>query len=94
MSKATVEGLKEISRWVVCLVVGWGLSEILRQINVIPEYYNLKIWLFVFNIPVRLVVQTAVTLSGRFIDKWQHERGKETQPYPVNDVPSFGWLKF
>lgn len=94
MSEATSEGLKEVGRWLLCFAVGWFLEQILAQLTKVPEFFNLHLWVFVFNIPVRLGIQGVISLGLRFLDKWQHETGKETKSYPKVDVPSFGWLRF
>jgi hypothetical protein len=76
MNDATKEGLKEIGRWVALLVGSWIVTELLAQANVVPEFLNLKVWEFVFAVPVRGIFLFGLAAAGRFIDKYQHVTGK------------------
>lgn len=70
---AIFEAVKEALRWVVSLVVGWVLTETLKQIDLVPEFATVKLWVFTYMIPVRFMVQTGLTLATRMIDKFIHE---------------------
>jgi len=76
MKNAYVEALKEVGRWIICLIIGWVIAETLKQINAIQEFQRIKLWVFVYEIPVRLMIQTLLTLAGRAVDKYSHEREK------------------
>lgn len=92
MSLPTKEGLKEIARWLVCSIASWIIVQLLAQITVVPVNYVVKVWLFTFAIPIRMLFQLGITMLGRYIDKWQHETSKISEVYPVGQTPSFGWL--
>lgn len=66
----TIEGIKEIGRWALCAGVAWVITQMLAQITVVPEALPLKVWKFVFVIPLRTVVQAALTFLGRWVDKF------------------------
>lgn len=67
------EATKEALRWVISLVVGWVLAETLKQINLVPEYSMVKVWVFTYMIPVRFIIQTTLSLATRMVDKFVHE---------------------
>lgn len=67
------EATKEAARWIVSLVVGWFLTETLKQIDLVPEFAQVQLWVFTYMIPVRFVVQTTLTLATRMVDKFIHE---------------------
>jgi hypothetical protein len=72
------EGVKETGRWLLLFLVSWIITETLNQANLIPESATLKVWVFSYVIPIRTAVVFALTLVGRFADKWIHEIGKAT----------------
>ena len=76
MNQAQLEGLKEVGRWLLLLVGSFVVTQLLSQAMAVPESYLLKVWVFVFDIPVRLVFVFVLTSLGRFVDKWQHEKAK------------------
>lgn len=92
MNSAKLEALKEIGRWVILFVISWIITQILAQATVIPEYYHLKVWLFVFTIPVRAVVIFGLTMLGRYADKYKHEESKLTKAHSTGE--SMGILPF
>lgn len=70
------EALKETARWIVLIVVSWIITEVLKQITLVPVTYNLKVWVFTFAIPIQFGLQTILTLTGRYVDKFLFERSK------------------
>lgn len=74
--KAMSEGLKEVARWIVLFILSWLITETIAQLELVPEFYTLKVWVFTYLIPVRLAFNLGLTLLGRFVDKWLHEFGK------------------
>jgi hypothetical protein len=72
------EGVKEAGRWIALFVVSWIITETINQKDLIPEFANIKVWVFAYTIPARTAVVFGLTLLGRFIDKWLHEIGKAT----------------
>lgn len=76
MNNATSEGLKEVGRWVVLLVISWVIAQTLGQVNAIPESLKVNIWVLNYSIPVRELFVFGLTFSGRFVDKWRFEKTK------------------
>lgn len=79
-TEAQWSGLKEIGRWLVFLVVSDIISQLLNQVHVLPEYYILFVWKFVYTIPLRTGFKMALTLLLRYIDKVKHQSGKLRDP--------------
>ncbi len=77
MSKPTIEALKEVARWAICIAAGWVITETLNQITAVPESATVKLWVFTYALPVRMVLQTALTYAGRAIDKYIFVKNKE-----------------
>lgn len=77
MSKPNIEAIKEVLRWLVFFVSSWFISETLKQVNLIPEYYQLKIYIFKYSIPIRSIFVFFLTMIGRYADKYLHETKKE-----------------
>lgn len=74
MNKDVVfESLKEVLRWVVLFVVSWFVTETLKQVVAIPEYTDIRVWVFVYSIPVRMMFQFLLTGAGRWIDRAIHD---------------------
>lgn len=78
MNKPTIEALKEIARWAICIAAGWVITETLNQITAVPESAVVKIWVFTYALPIRMLLQTALTFAGRAIDKYIFVKNKET----------------
>lgn len=76
-----IEALKEtalsILRWVVLFVVSWLITQTLTQINLVPESQEIRVWVFSYLIPVRLLFQLGLTFVGKMVDEYLHELGKE-----------------
>lgn len=79
-----MESGKDVARWVGFAIIGWFLTETLKQADLIPEFYRLKISVFTYLIPVRQTVLVVLIAAQGFIDKFLHERGKE--------IGERGWL--
>ena len=72
------EGVKEAGRWLALFLISWIITETLNQATSIPEFANIKVWVFDYTVPVRTAFVFGLTLLGRFLDKWLHEIGKAT----------------
>ena len=94
MSNANIEALKSTLRWVVLFVGSFIISELIRQADLIPESWLLKIFIFTFAIPVRTLFIFGLTLIGGYVDKYLHEVKKESKAYPVGMTPAGGLLPF
>lgn len=70
------EGVKQIIRLAFFFVVSWILTETAKQLNFIPEFYTIKVLVFVYMIPVRTSVALALTAIQTFIDKYKFEKSK------------------
>lgn len=76
MTKPRLEAIKSGARLVVLYIASWVITEVLAQIANIPATYDLTIYGFLFSIPVRLMIQTGLTLINVVLDKYIHEIGK------------------
>lgn len=81
---ALIEWSKEVARWSVLLVIAWFISETLNQAGLIPEKYDLHVWVFTYVLPIRAMFILGLTGLSRFIDKLLHAK----------DVPTPLDLKF
>lgn len=77
ISKPQIEAFKEIARWLVLAAFSWIITQIVAQIVVIPEFWNIKIWQFIFPVPLQSTILGGLTLLGRFLDKLKFEMTKE-----------------
>lgn len=68
-----VEVIKEAIRWIVLFLVSWIITETLKQANLVPEVLNLKVWVFVYAIPVRTTFTFLLTVLSRLVDRYLHE---------------------
>lgn len=75
---------KTVGRWIVLFVISWMIGETLKQADLVPEVYRMKVFVFTYVIPVRQLFVLGLTGAGGFIDKFLHEWGKE--------VGKEGWL--
>jgi hypothetical protein len=66
------EAVKEPLRWIVLFVASWIITQLVNQAVVIPESWEIKVWLFSFVVPLRYLIVTGLTLLGRFVDKYLH----------------------
>ena len=67
------EATKEIGRWVLFFAISWVITATLDQITQVPEFATVKVWVFTYMIPVRLLIQFLLTLAQRAVDKFIHE---------------------
>jgi len=67
------EALKEVARWITLAVVAWFVSETLKQAELIPQVFTLKLWVFEYLIPVRELFVLVMTVVSRIIDRIVHE---------------------
>lgn len=81
MKNPSLEGIKEILRYmvlyVVSYVVSWFIMQTLQQISSVPEFFVLKVWVFVYYIPLRGLIAFLLTMAGRYIDKYIFTLSKE-----------------
>lgn len=70
---ALLEAVKEVARWLVAFIVSWLVTETLKQIVLVPEFVDFKVWVFTYSIPFRAGFQLALTFIGRAADKFVHE---------------------
>jgi len=68
----TVETIKELGRWAILIAIAWVITETLKQIVNVPEFATIKIWVFAYDIPVRLLLQLALSGLGRLVDRLVH----------------------
>ena len=68
----TIETVKELGRWAILLVVSWVITETLKQIMAVPEVATVKLWVFVYPIPVRFMFEFALAGLGRLVDRYIH----------------------
>ncbi len=91
MNKPTLEALKEVARWLAAGAIAWFLSETITQIALVPEYSVVNVWVFTYLIPVRALIQFALTLAGRAVDKYLFIKSKE-DPKRLESEPPVGLI--
>lgn len=95
MKNPNFEAAKEIARWVVFFVVSWLITETLKQVSLVPETAAFKVWVFAYVIPVRMLLTSALTLAGRYVDKYlwvknnQEDKLKTTLSGPAKGLLPF-----
>lgn len=87
------EAVKEVARWVVLFVASWIITQVLSQITKVPETTNVNVWVFTFVVPVRLTIQTILTLAGRWIDKYLFIKD-QNKTYRLDGTEPKGLLPF
>lgn len=96
MKNPNNEALKEVMRWVALYVasftLSWFITETLKQIALVPEAFNVKIWVFTYAIPIRQLFTFGLTLAGRYTDKYLHESHKQTKGYMEGQAKAMGLL--
>jgi len=85
---ALKETLKEAGRWILLFIISWIITSTLTQIDVVPESQEVRVWVFTYVIPVRLLVNLALTAAGKLVDKYLHEKETEKPKSEQNN----GWL--
>lgn len=71
---------KEIARLVIFLVASDVATQLLNQAVNVPDSLQVKLWVFTYSIPARMLFVTLLTLGLRYIDKLKHENFKEKHP--------------
>lgn len=89
ISQANIEAAKEILRWTILFIVSWFATETIRQAVVIPEFYQLHLFNFVYAIPLRAGTVFCLTLVGRYADKWLFEKTKADPSIKTKGVIPF-----
>lgn len=74
------EAFKEISRWVVFLVVSDIATQLLNQAVKVPESFVVRFWILDYSIPARMIFTTVLTLLLRYSDKLKHLNFKVLHP--------------
>lgn len=74
MQDKSIEIIKELGRWAFLFALSWLITETLNQIVNVPEFYQLKVWVFTYMIPVRALLQVSLTGFGRLVDRLVHDR--------------------
>lgn len=64
--------IKEVSRWVVFLIISDIAVQLSNQAIKVPESLNLRVWEFTYSIPARMLFTTGLTLLLRYLDKLKH----------------------
>lgn len=93
LSKPTIESVKEVGRWLVSAVVAWIITQTLAQMDLVPEFYKLNVWVFTYTIPIRATFAFALTAAGRAIDKYVFVKSKEDPKRP-DEVEPTGVIPF
>lgn len=69
--------IKEVSRWLVFLIVSDIAVQLSNQAIKVPESLNLRVWEFTYSIPARMLFTTGLTLLLRYLDKLKHLNFKQ-----------------
>ena len=64
-----IERIKDILRIGIFFIIAWIISETLKQANLIPEFYTLKIWVFSYLIPIRDIFIAVLGAVLTYIDR-------------------------
>lgn len=79
---ATQEGIKEAARSAVIFLasatLSWFVAETLKQIGAVPEFLHLKLWVFVYAIPVRSLFTFFLFTVSKGIERAFYKYGKDT----------------
>lgn len=76
MYSPNLEAVKEVARWCILAVAAFIFSALVDQIKLVPEFVNLKLWVFTFTLPVQAIVWFVATNALRYIDKLKFMRSK------------------
>lgn len=76
--KKLLEWLKEGVRWVGLFIFAWFAGETLKQVNLVPEKYDLHVWVFTYSLPIRAMFVLGLTVATRFVDKLLHAKDIQT----------------
>lgn len=86
------EAMKEVLRWVACVVLGWIVAATIAQISKVPEFATFNVYVFSYDVPIRLGLHTALTVLARFLDKFIFEYQKNVRN--IEWFPFKGLLPF
>lgn len=70
--QAILDVVKEVGRWVIFFSVSAFITQTLAQISLVPENATIKLWVFVYSIPIRTILFWALSIVQRIIDRWMH----------------------
>ena len=76
--KSFVEWAKEGARWAGLFILAWFAGETLKQVNLVPEKYDLHVWVFTYSLPIRAMFVLSLTVATRFVDKLLHAKNIQT----------------
>jgi hypothetical protein len=74
------EAFKSIVRLIIFLVVSDITVQLLNQAVKVPESLVVKVWVFDYVIPARMLFTTAFTFLLSYLDKLKHLNFKEEHP--------------
>lgn len=64
-----LERLKDILRAILFFVLAWIVGETLKQASLVPEFSTVNIWIFTYNIPLRVLFTGALGVVLSWIDR-------------------------
>jgi len=71
------EAFKSIVRLVIFVVVSDILVQLLNQAIKVPESLMVKLWVFDYTIPARMLFTTGLTFVLSYVDKLKHLKFKD-----------------
>lgn len=80
MSKINWEAIKSALRLLSFAAISWVITEIVRQADLIPASWNVKVYVFTFLVPVRSLIVLGLMAFQQWLDKFLHEKKNEDQP--------------
>lgn len=78
MTEVTKESIKTATRFVAIFIVGWVLSETLKQVSVFPEFATVNLWDLKYMIPVRYPISVLLSGAIAFLDRYKFMVDKYT----------------
>lgn len=63
------ESIKSVLRLIVISVVSGIITQMLAQLNLVPESQYMKVFVFTFTIPLRSTLFLILTAAGKYVDK-------------------------
>ena len=61
--------IKDILRALIFFILSWFINETLKQAGVVPEFWVLKLWVFVYSIPLRLLFTALLGAALSYLDR-------------------------
>lgn len=80
MSNINWESIKSALRLVMFAVISWFITEIVRQVDLVPESWLFKVYVFTFTIPLRNLIVLGLMAFQQWLDKFLHEKKNEGTP--------------